>query len=61
MSGTSLQKLKEFLVKDGFPRENIKTATIVCTDAAHDADMAPDFWWRKTPYTDFEFPWGKAR
>ncbi|CAD6492150.1 MAG: hypothetical protein CHKLHMKO_00238 [Candidatus Argoarchaeum ethanivorans] len=61
MSGTSLQKLKEVLLEKGFHKENIKTATIVCTDAAYDADMAPDFWWRKTPYTDVEFPWGKAR
>jgi hypoxanthine phosphoribosyltransferase len=61
MSGSSLEKIKDFLVNEGFSEEKIKTATVVCTDAAYDAGKAPDFWWKKTPYTDFEFPWGKAR
>jgi len=61
MSGTSLTSIVDFLLNKGFSEDKIKTATIVCTDAAHDAGKAPDFWWKKTPHTDFEFPWGGAR
>ena len=61
MSGTSLKNIVNFLLDKGFSEDNIKTATIVCTDATYDAGRAPDFWWKKTPYTDFEFPWGRAR
>ena len=61
MGGTSLKNIVDFLLNKGFSEDKIKTATIVCTDVAHDASKAPDFWWKKTPYTDFEFPWGKAR
>lgn len=61
MSGTSLTNIVDFLLSKGFSEDKIKTATIVCTDVAHDAGKAPDFWWKKTPYIDFEFPWGRAR
>lgn len=61
MSGTSLKNIVNFMLNKGFSEDKIKTATIVCTDAAHDAGKAPDFWWKKTPHADFEFPWGRAR
>ncbi len=61
MSGDSLLAITDYLIKNGFDRSNIKTATIVCTDAAFDAKKMPDFFWLKSPHTDFYFPWGKAR
>lgn len=61
MSGDSMLAITKFLIENGFVRENIKTATIVCTDAAFYAKKAPDFIWLKTSHIDFYFPWGKAR
>ncbi|MDD1689205.1 MAG: hypothetical protein LUQ66_00910 [Methanoregula sp.] len=61
MSGDSLKDIVTDLIeKKGFKKENIKTATIICTSVARDANKSPDFTVFDTEYSDFYFPWGKA-
>ena len=60
MTGDSLEGIVDLLKKEGFKEENIKTATIVCTHSVYDGKHLPDFYWNKTEYKEFYFPWGKA-
>lgn len=60
MTGDSLKGIVDLLKKEGFKEENIKTATIACTYSAYEGKHLPDFYWHKTEYKEFYFPWGKA-
>lgn len=60
MTGDSLKSLTDFFKNNGLEKENMKTATIVCTPAAYEGKSLPDFSWFKTEYGEFYFPWGKA-
>lgn len=59
-TGDSLKAIVDFLSDEGFQRDNIKTATIVCSEAARRGGKEPDFFSLVMP-PDFYFPWGKAR
>jgi len=58
-TGDSLKTIVDFLVDNGFEKENIKTATVVCSETAHRARKAPDYFSTIMP-SDFRFPWGEA-
>ena len=60
MSGDSLKEIVNLLEKKGFKRENIRTATIVCTPNAYDIRKQPNYYCIKNDYKEFNFPWGKA-
>lgn len=51
---------KPLLLKNGFERENIRTAATACTMVAAEGPKAPDIAWLKVPDANFYFPWGKA-
>lgn len=61
MSGDSLTNLVKFFVKKGFSNDNVKTATLVCTNTAIDGRKAPNYYWFPIPDAQFYFPWGKAK
>lgn len=58
-TGESMMRFKENIVDLGFDPENVKTATIVCSEAAETGGKAPDFYSVTMP-PEFEFPWGEA-
>jgi hypoxanthine phosphoribosyltransferase len=60
MTGDSLRNIVDFLLKKGVEPEKIKTATLICTTASCEGKKMPDFYWLKTEYSEFYFPWGKA-
>ena len=61
LTGDSFTHILSFLVSQGFAPEKVKTLAAVCTDAAFQSEKGPNFFWFRTPYTEFYLPWGKAR
>jgi hypoxanthine phosphoribosyltransferase len=61
VSGDSLLMIVQQFLKHGFRRENIKTATLVCTANAIDTHKEPDYYSFAVPDARFYFPWGIAR
>ena len=59
ISGDSLVGLVRFLEDAGFARNNICTASLVCSQIALDSGKGPDMHWYATPHSEFNFPWGK--
>ena len=59
-TGDSLKATVDFLLKKGFQKDKVKTATIVCSKVALRGRKAPNFFSLEMP-SDFYFPWGKAR
>jgi hypoxanthine phosphoribosyltransferase len=62
MTGDSLKGIVDLLLNNGVEQDNLRTAALVCTAGAWDGKghKVPDFWWLKTTYDEFYFPWGKA-
>jgi len=60
MTGDALKRIIDFFLERGVERRNLKTATLICTAAAREGKKLPDFYWHKTTYSEFYFPWGKA-
>jgi len=59
ISGDSLAGIVNMLIAGGYPRGNIHTAALVCSQIARDSNKAPDHYWFPSPYSEFYFPWGK--
>jgi len=59
VSGVGLDKIIRGLVDIGFSRENLYVSSLVCTKAALDANLAPDFYPFLVENNEFSFPWGK--
>lgn len=60
MTGSSLDGIKKQLVACGFDRDNIKTATLLCTQAALNNKTNSDYYLDITDDLDHKFPWGIA-
>jgi hypoxanthine phosphoribosyltransferase len=58
-TGDSLSTIVKYLIGKGFDKDKIKTATVVCSQTAVNANKKPDFFSIEMP-GDFYFPWGKA-
>ena len=58
-TGESMKRFKSELSELGFDPENVRTATVVCSDAAESGGKAPDFYGTTMPH-EFDFPWGEA-
>lgn len=59
VSGVGLNTVLKRLLDMGFTRENMKIAALISTQAAVDANLAPDFYPYKIENTNFYYPWGK--
>ena len=60
LSGDTLARLIELLVKNGVKRENIFSASLFATDMSITGNRAPDVYWYRISDTHFYFPWGKS-
>jgi hypoxanthine phosphoribosyltransferase len=61
MSGTTIEMIRNCLsTQFGFEKNNIRSATIVCTNVLKGTPRAPDFYCFEYPDNNFYFPWGKA-
>jgi hypoxanthine phosphoribosyltransferase len=58
LSGDTLEKIKTMLLEFGFKSENIRSASLFCTDIAIESAKCPDHFWYKTNNHNFFLPWG---
>jgi hypoxanthine phosphoribosyltransferase len=58
-TGESLRKFRKSLIELGFDSENIKTASIVCSETVTKGGEPPDYYSLSMP-SGFDFPWGEA-
>lgn len=58
-TGISLSAIVNCLIDNGFNEDNIKTATVACSEIAIRDDKRPDFCSITMPH-GFYFPWGRA-
>jgi hypoxanthine phosphoribosyltransferase len=61
MSGDSLVNIVSHFISKGFRRENIKTATLVCSSNAIQGNKRPDYHYFTISDPTFYFPWGSAK
>lgn len=56
ITGDTLARLVALLVENGFPRENIRTASLFVTELALAAGLGPDVYWMKVQDSEFYLP-----
>lgn len=60
ISGDSLHALRTILIQSGYQKENIQTASIICTNVAKETKKSPDHCYFFLENTTFHLPWGKG-
>ena len=58
ITGVGIDMVVKQLVELGFKRENLMVASLICTQAAIDARLSPDFYPYSVENSVFYFPWG---
>jgi hypoxanthine phosphoribosyltransferase len=61
MSGDGLERVRNWLLADGFANDNIRSGAVVTTRLAIANHKGPDFYAKETKDFDFWFPWGRAK
>jgi hypoxanthine phosphoribosyltransferase len=61
MSGDGILRVKNQLLKYGFPEDCIRSAAVVATRISIASKKGPDFFAREARDFDFFFPWGRAK
>jgi hypoxanthine phosphoribosyltransferase len=61
MSGDGVLRVKNQLLKYGFPEDCIRSGSVVATRISIASKKGPDFFAREARDFDFFFPWGRAK
>jgi len=59
-TGTFFKKLREFLVSNGFKKNNIKVYCCTITNVTKNSERVPEYYSITTEDENFYFPWGQA-
>ena len=61
MSGDSLEREQELLIKCGYKPENIRSAALFVSDIAETSNKQPNYYWFKLEGTKkYYYPWGRT-
>jgi hypothetical protein len=58
LTGNIQREMRKFLESKGFKKENIMFISLVCASTAITSNNAPDLYYYKNPYEEFDFPYG---
>ncbi|MFE3846179.1 phosphoribosyltransferase family protein [Thermoplasmatota archaeon] len=60
ITGDTLNKLVNVLIKNGIKRKNILTISLFTTELAVSSNKGPNIYWIKQKDSDFYLPWGNC-